>query len=618
MPAVRDADEAGRHAERSRWSDAQRSAALLAVDPVGLGGVAVHAGAGPVRDRWLALAQRLLGERAVRRVPSHITDSRLLGGLDLAATLKAGRPVAERGLLADSDGGVLLVPMAERLPPEMAARLAAVMDSGEVRLERDGATLQTPTRFGVIAFDEGQGDDAAPPTALIDRLAIVLDLEALALRDVEAEQRAAVGVDADTVVAARARLPGVVVEDNQIEVLCATALALGIGSLRAPLLALRAARANAALDGRDAVGEADLELAGRLVFAARATRLPPSDDAVPPEPPEPPPDDDHASKDEDTDEQEIPDRPLEERVLDATEAAIPPGLLALLQAGLAPRRRAGTAGRAGATQASQRRGRPAGTRRGELRAGARLNVVETLRAAAPWQPLRRREAERTAISLTPRAKSGPPAAAVARPRVDVRRDDFRITRFKQRSQTTTLFAVDASGSSALHRLAEAKGAVELMLADCYVRRDEVALIAFRGQGAEVILPPTRSLVRAKRCLAGLPGGGGTPLAAGLQALLLLAQAEQRRGHTPVAVVLTDGRANVARDGAPGRAAGEADALAAARAVRAAELNAVLVDTSPRPQPAAAQLAAAMGARYVALPHADARALTAAVQAATSD
>jgi magnesium chelatase subunit D len=616
MPAARDAEEAGRHAEQLRWRDAQRGAALLAVDPVGLGGVALRAGAGPVRDRWLAVAQRLLGDRALRRVPSHITDSRLLGGLDLAATLKAGRPVAERGLLADSDGGVLLLPMAERLPPEMAARLAAVMDSGEVRLERDGTALQTPTRFGVIAFDEGQGDDAAPPAALIDRLAIVLDLDALALRDVEAEQRAAGVVDAVAVDAARARLPRVIVEDDQVEVLCATALALGIGSLRAPLLALRVARASAALDGRDAVGEVDLELAGRLVFAARATQLLPGEDAPAPEPPEPPPPDDDNASNDNEDEQEIPDRPLEERVLDATEAAIPPGLLALLQAGLAPRRRAGAAGRAGAMQASQRRGRPTGTRRGELRAGARLNVVETLRAAAPWQPLRRREAARAAVEVTPSEKSG--AEAVARSRVDVRRDDFRITRFKQRSQTTTLFTVDASGSSALHRLAEAKGAVELMLADCYVRRDEVALIAFRGQGAEVILPPTRSLVRAKRSLAGLPGGGGTPLAAGLQALLLLAQAEQRRGHTPVAVLLTDGRANVARDGAPGRAAGEADALAAARAVRAAELNAVLVDTSPRPQPAAAQLAAAMGARYLALPHADARALTAAVQAATGN
>ena len=99
----------------------------------------------------------------------------------------------------------------------------------------------------------------------------------------------------------------------------------------------------------------------------------------------------------------------------------------------------------------------------------------------------------------------------------MRRDDFRMTRFQQRTRTTTIFVVDASGSSALNRLAEAKGAVELLLADCYVRRDQVALLAFRGKEAELLLPPTRSLVRAKRSLAGLPGGGGTPLAAGIDA-----------------------------------------------------------------------------------------------------
>ncbi len=113
---------------------------------------------------------------------------------------------------------------------------------------------------------------------------------------------------------------------------------------------------------------------------------------------------------------------------------------------------------------AQRRGRPIGTRRGELSAGARLNVIETLRAAAPWQKLRRQEM--------------PGAAA----RVLVRSSDFRITRFQQRTESTAIFVVDASGSAALNRLAEAKGAVELLLADCYVRRDQVALLAFRGPG----------------------------------------------------------------------------------------------------------------------------------------
>jgi magnesium chelatase subunit D len=228
-----------------------------------------------------------------------------------------------------------------------------------------------------------------------------------------------------------------------------------------------------------------------------------------------------------------------------------------------------------------------------------LNVVETLRAAAPWQRLRRS-----------------PQANPAR-RIEVRRDDFRVTRYKRPSPTTTIFAVDASGSQALHRLAEVKGAVELLLADCYVRRDHVALIAFRGNGAEVVLPPTPSLVRARRCLAGLPGGGGTPLAAGIDAALQLADAARRRGETPLVVLMTDGRANVARGIANAtRAQAEQDAIAAARMFRAQGFTALLVDSSPRPHPSAEKLAAELGARYLPLPHADALRLSGAVQAAS--
>ena len=177
--------------------------------------------------------------------------------------------------------------------------------------------------------------------------------------------------------------------------------------------------------------------------------------------------------------------------------------------------------------------------------------------------------------------------------------------------------VDASGSAALHRLAEAKGAVELLLADCYVRRDNVAVLAFRGSKAELLLPPTRSLVRAKRSLAGLPGGGGTPLAAGIEAALALAEAVRRRGETPVVVLLTDGRANIARDGEPGRTRAGEDALAAAMQLQAAGVTALLLDTSPQPQPMARQLAAQMGAAYLPLPHAGAAELSQAVRLATA-
>ena len=242
-------------------------------------------------------------------------------------------------------------------------------------------------------------------------------------------------------------------------------------------------------------------------------------------------------------------------------------------------------------------------RRGEPRSGARLNLIETLRAAAPWQVLRKQEALRLETPSVPER------------RIDVRREDFRVRRMKQRSETTTIFAVDASGSAAMHRLAEVKGAVELLLADCYVRRDQVALLSFRGRTAELILPPTRSLARARRCLAGQAGGGGTPLATAIDAAAALADLIRRKGQTPIVVLLTDGRANVARDGSPGREHAQADAFASAQLFRSGRMTALVVDTSSHPHPSAQRLAAEMGARYLPLPYADARKLSLEVQAA---
>jgi magnesium chelatase subunit D len=260
----------------------------------------------------------------------------------------------------------------------------------------------------------------------------------------------------------------------------------------------------------------------------------------------------------------------------------------------------------GIARAARLRGRPVGTRPGMPRDGARLALIDTLRAAAPWQTIRRAQVR------------GVSSSHGTRPKVEVRASDFRIARLQDRAETTTIFVVDASGSSALHRLAEAKGAVELLLADCYVRRDRVAVIAFRGRTAEVLLPPTRSLARAKRALAGLPGGGGTPLAAGIDAALSMADGIARRGGTPVLVLLTDGRANVSRDGSGGRDRAQADASQAAQALRVARHASLLIDTSPQPRAAGLQLAESMGAVYLPLPHADAKAMSRAVQSASAD
>jgi magnesium chelatase subunit D len=595
--------------------DAFQAAALLLVDPIGLGGVLLHGSAGPVRDAWLALLQALTPPgMPLARLPASASEDRLLGGLDLSATLAVGRPVAQAGLLTQADGGIVVAAMAERMPAVNAAHLCTALDRGELRLERDGLTQQLPACIAVVALDESQGEDRPPSAALADRLGLWVDLDGLSRRDVVTPD----GAMAQEVAQARARLPGVTVPDDLIQALCAATLALGVDSPRAAWAAVRCAQASAALRGEDLADADDAALAARLVLAPRATRQPvaespPADDSTTPqEPPSPP--QEQESPPEEAEPPPPPSEPaddpvpepdlnpqnaqaLEDRLIESAVAAIPAGLLARLASGERVRGRAADAGRAGASAASAIHGRPVGSRRGVPRGGARLHLIDTLRAAAPWQRLRRTQA----------LPGAPP--------ILVRPDDFHLRRHEQKRSTTTIFALDASGSSALYRLAEAKGAIELLLAECYVRRDQVAVLAFRGAAAEVILPPTRSLVRAKRGLAGLPGGGGTPLAAGLDAAAALALRVRRAGGTPVVVLLTDGRANVGRDGLGGRARAQEEALAAARALRAQGGSVIVIDTSVRPEPAALALALAAGARYLALPQADAAALSRAVQTA---
>ena len=177
-----------------------------------------------------------------------------------------------------------------------------------------------------------------------------------------------------------------------------------------------------------------------------------------------------------------------------------------------------------------------------------------------------------------------------------------------------IFVVDASGSSAYQRMAEAKGAIELILADCYSHRTEVALIAFKGERADLLLPPTRSLVRAKRTLAQLPGGGGTPMGAALQAMHDLALSVAASGATPSFILLTDGAANVARDGTKSRIAGTEDAMNAAKAIYSADYRGILIDTATRPSPRARELAAALDAVYLPLPNASAESINDSVRA----
>ncbi|CAL1692779.1 Magnesium-chelatase 60 kDa subunit [Brevundimonas subvibrioides] len=575
-------------AVQDRWADAMLAAALLAVDP-GLGGAVVRAGPGPTREAWLSGFRALhTVDTPWRRMPPGIGDDRLLGGLDLAAALGSGQRVLQRGLLAEADGGVVIAPMAERMATGTAARLAGALEDGAIRVERDGVAERLSTRFVLVVLDEGL-DDEVPPEALMERLAFRMELDTIGHRDALPISATPEDIAEARIVLAEVAPPG----DDAIHAICAAADALGVWSLRAPRLALRTAAALAALEGRDAIERDDLSNAARLVLSPRATRIPPPPEA---EPDTAEAEQEHAEKPNDTPSEGEDDGPddtdqgqggLDDIVLDAARAALPEGLEQLWAVtGSVSRAAPARSGASGARLPAAKRGRRIGTRPGQPDGSAGLDLVETLKTAAPWQRLRGKLI----------GASGP---------LRVRRDDFRIRRFEQRSESTVIFVVDASGSAALQRLAETKGAVELLLAEAYVRRTQVALIAFRGEGADLLLPPTRSLARARKQLAELAGGGATPLAAGLETAAILAVAERAKGRTPLLVFMTDGRGNIALDGGAFRTRAEQDALNACRRIRAAGLRAALIDISPRPRGDGEKLAAAMGATFAALPYVEA-------------
>ena len=557
--------------------------------------------------------------------------------------------------------------------PALESRFALLMLDEALEDERGPpAILSCRLAFHLLAPQDAEVPGADLGNALAaDR---AKDLAADRAKDLAADRAKELAADrAKELVRARALLGGVRMPDTGLNTIAMAAARLGVADLRALHFTLRAACVLAALRAlrepsqqgtqalEPAVVDEDLISAIALVLAPRATRLPSADAASAQNP-----HDGSSSSGRDDGDQETPmvkaearlgPEPAEDKALPqssrgpdrkdpedrrgeanananananallaqavavaAQKALLPEALRTALGAPALPRTsplrgvwRAG-AGRSPHWTSGGLRGRVLSVRQGVPGSRARLNLLATLRAAAPWQRLRQPEDFKLAgqaLEGTPGPSCEGAALEVAAPQgaaLCILREDLRVNRYAQRQPCTTVFVVDASGSSALHRLAEAKGAVELLLAECYVRRDEVAVIAFRLDQAEVLLPPTRSLLRAKRRLAALPGGGGTPLASALERSAALLASLFRKGQGVQMIVLSDGKANVDREGRPGRERAMAQAHEHARGLAAlawGRAQLAWVDTAPRPSKEAQALASSMRAVYTALPYADA-------------
>ncbi len=542
---------------------------VSSIDP-SLGSLSLKANYSTVREVFLSNLLSLLKPKRLKKIYPFQNPTDFAKSINMIDTLTFGMPKYNEDIFSSEDIALILT-NSEKMEKGLAAFL------------RDKIKNSTYKFF--IALDESESNEV-PRANLSDYLIFSINLDGKRYKDLKK-----VSINRKKIAQARENLVTVEVNEKILDYLIASAEMFSISNMHTIFSTLKVAKAICAYKREKTVSREDIHLAISLSMIHKAKQIPEFSQEKKEE----------ASKEErlkNDNESKANNSELnsedKKMLIDALKITLPSNLIESLLSKNSQYISFGETAGSGEKNINFSAGRPIPSVNRKYSSDKRIDLIGTLTRAIPWQKLR-------SPSITKNRK------------IIIYPQDIMIKRFEKQSERLLIFLVDASGSNAIGRLNEAKGAIEILLSDAYAKRDNVALISFSGLKADRVLLPTKSLVTAKKKLSSLPGGGATPLANGLLEAFNMADAARSRSIKPIIILLSDGRGNISLDGVGDRVKAIADTTNIASLIKRNAINNIFIDTSRRKTPMADELARELNGHYFQLPLANSSSISKAVQ-----